>query len=502
LILPGRPVSAWLDVPEGQHHPPIASDGAFDVVVIGGGMAGLGAAFELQRDGASVAVLEARTIGAGVSGNTTAKLSALHGLTYDSIRSSHDLRTASAYAELNQWGVGRVREIVGEAAIDCDLAECPNFTYTEDAGRVGDIEAEVDAAAAAGLPVSFTTSTDLPFEVAGAIRCERQARFHPVKYLRGLADALRSGGAAIHESTRAVGVDGGRVRTHLGPALSAERVIVATQLPFLDRGLFFARAGAERSYAISVEVNGPIPQGMFLGVDSPTRTFRTIPWRGRELLLVGGESHRLGHGDAAKSFESLERYAREHLDVISVEHRWDAHDYMPEDGLPYIGRLTPVSDRVLTVSGGKKWGLAMGVGAGRILADRIAGRDNEWASTFDPWRLPPLGSVKEWATHNADSGLHFFADRLKRAGSASDLKPGEGRIVGSGLGQAAVHRDYEGTLHAVSARCTHLGCIVQWNRAEQTWDCPCHGSRFGALGEVLNGPATAALEAREPPADS
>jgi glycine/D-amino acid oxidase-like deaminating enzyme/nitrite reductase/ring-hydroxylating ferredoxin subunit len=497
LIFPGRPVSAWLDLPEGTHHPPIAADITADAVVIGAGMAGISAAYELQRDGADVVVLEARTVGAGVSGNTTAKLSALHGLTYDSIRSSHGLATARDYAELNQWGVGRVRQSAQRAGIDCDLSERSNFVYTEDTDRVGDLQSEAEAAAAAGLPASFTTDTDLPFHVAGAVRCEQQAQFHPVKYLRGLADALRSAGAEIHESTRAVGVADGRVKTRLGPIVSAGHVIVTTQLPFLDRGLFFARASVERSYAISLEVNGPIPDGMYLQAESPGRTLRSIPWRGGELLLFGGYSHTLGHGDAGEAFASLERDARARFDVVEVHHRWDAHDYMPDDELPYIGRLTPLSDNVLTVTGGKKWGLAMAAAAGRMLADRVAGRENEWARTFDPWRTPSLGSVVQWAEHNADSGLQFFAERLKRGGSAADLAPGEGRVVGSGLGQKAVHRDYDGMLHAVSARCTHLGCVVKWNAPEQTWDCPCHGSRFGALGEVLNGPATEGLERRD-----
>jgi glycine/D-amino acid oxidase-like deaminating enzyme/nitrite reductase/ring-hydroxylating ferredoxin subunit len=497
VIFPGRPVSAWLDLPDGAHHAPIAADATADAVVIGGGMAGLSAAYELQRDGADVVVLEGRTIGAGVSGNTTAKLSALHGLAYDSIRSSHDVETARAYAELNQWGIARVRENCEREDIDCDLSERANFVYTQDAGRVSDLRSEAEAAAAAGLPASFTTDVDLPWDVAGAVRCERQAQFHPVKYLRGLADVLRAGGAAIHESTRATGLSGATVETQLGPVVRAAHVIVATQLPFLDRSLFFARASVERSYAISLELNGAVPQGMYIRAESPSHTMRPIPWRDGELLLFGGYSHTLGHGDAGEAFVSLERDARDRFDVVDVHHRWDAHDYMPDDKLPYIGRLTPLTESLLTISGGKKWGLAMGAAAGRVLADRVGGRPNEWASTFDPWRTPPPSAAKVWAEHNADSGLQFFAERLKRGDSAAELAPGEGRVVGDGLWQKAVHRDYDGRLHAVSARCTHLGCIVKWNQPQQTWDCPCHGSRFGALGEVLNGPASSPLEPRD-----
>jgi Rieske Fe-S protein len=278
-------------------------------------------------------------------------------------------------------------------------------------------------------------------------------------------------------------------------------VIVATQLPFLDRGLFFARAHVQRSYAITVRLPGDVPQGMYLQAERPGRSLRAHPWDGGELFIVGGESHELGHGDPVEKFAALERYAAERLDAAGFEHRWSAHDFMPDDGLPYVGRLFPTSARALTATGMHKWGLAMGATAGRMLADRIGGRINAWAQTFDPWRLPPIGGLPDLVKHNADSGLHFFADRLKGGGSVADLAPGEGRVIRDGLEQKAVHRDADGALHAVSARCTHLGCIVGWNAAEGTWDCPCHGSRFEAGGEVANGPATQPLRTVEPPSE-
>ena len=498
----GRPVSPWLEGSGGSIYPALERDLDVDVVVVGAGLIGLSTALELQGSGADVAVLEARIVGSGVSGHTTAKLSSLHGLTYASMISTHGPETARTYAEMNEWGVARVPAVTDQLGIDCDLRPRPNYTYTEDRERLEQIEAEAVAAQAAGLAVTSGTSTALPFEVAGAVRRPDQAEFHPVKYLRGVAAALASGGIRIHEHTRAVGLRGDLVVTETGGSVRADRIVIATHLPFLDRGLLFARASVQRSYAISVRIRGAVPEGMYLQAEPPGRSLRALPWQGGELLIVGGESHTLGHGDAAERFAALERYARDRFDLVAVEHRWGAHDYMPDDGLPYIGRLLPGSDRILTATGMRKWGLAKGVAAARILADRIAGRGNPWGSTFDPWRLPALSSAKRLIKHNADSGFHFFADRASPAHAVSGLKPGEGRVVRSGLGQKAVHRDREGVLRAVSARCTHLGCIVHWNAAEHTWDCPCHGSRFEATGEVANGPATAPLREESPPGDS
>ncbi len=494
--LPGRRVSLWLDGVDDPPRPPLLSDRRVDVAVIGAGIVGLQTAVELQREGADVAVLEGRRIGTGVTGNTTAKLSSLHGLRYASIASTHGIEAATAYAAANEWGLARIAELADELGIDCDLRRRPNFTYTEDPERRGELEDEVEAGTAAGLPLALTTETDLPFEVAAAVRLDDQAEFHPLRYLRGLAAGLDAGGRRIYEGSRAIAVGGGRVTTQSGAELVADRVVVATQIPFLDRGLFFARAHVQRSYAISARVEGPVPEGMYLQAESPGRSLRSHPFEGGELLIVGGESHELGHGEPADKYAALERYARERFDVAGCEHRWSAHDFMPDDGLPYIGRLQPLSDQVLTVTGLAKWGLAMGAAAARIVADEIAGRRGEWGEVFDPWRLPPLSAAPQLLKHNAGSGLHFFADRARRGGSVDDLGPGEGRIVGAGLGQTAVHRDDDGVLHAVSARCTHLGCIVRWNGAERTWDCPCHGSRFEATGEVANGPATSPLEPR------
>lgn len=484
--------SPWLDGPAPPARHPLARNLETDVVVVGAGIVGTTAALLLARAGARVVLLEGRRIAGGVSGNTTAKVTSLHGLTYASLTQERGAEVAAAYGRLNQRGIELITGLAGELAIECDLRRKPSFTYTEDPANRDEIEREAEAAAALGLPAEFTDGSDLPFAIAGAVRFRDQAEFDPVRYLRALADEFERLGGTIHEGTRAVGLSGRTLATASGHEIRADRVVVATHLPFLDRGAFFARAEPERSYAITVRIDGEVPQGMYLSAGSPARSLRAIPHGGEELWMVGGESHRVGSRDPRDAFAALESHARERFAVAAIVHRWAAHDFIGEDGLPYIGAVAPTSDRALTVTGLRKWGLAMGSAAVEMLCERIGGGRRPWPNAFDAQRLPRPSAASTLLKHNAASGLHFVADRLRR-GSRDGIAPGEGRVVGSGLGQRAVYRDEEGRLHELSARCPHLGCIVAWNGAEGTWDCPCHGSRFEPLGEVIEGPAVRPL---------
>jgi nitrite reductase/ring-hydroxylating ferredoxin subunit len=221
---------------------------------------------------------------------------------------------------------------------------------------------------------------------------------------------------------------------------------------------------------------------------------------GEELLMVGGEGHHVGASEATpERYEALVEFAQRHWDVTSIDSRWSSQDFVPDDGVPFIGPLTPLSDDVLIVTGLKKWGITGGTVAAEILRDRIVGRDNEAASFFSSTRLNPLGAAPKFVMENSKVGLHFLGDRIRERGTRpiEDLAAGEGDIVSGPSGKVAGYRTEDGALRAVSTRCTHLGCQVRWNGAEQSWDCPCHGSRFGTGGEVLNGPATEPLEPRE-----
>ena len=490
--------SLWLDTAGPGGHPSLDRDIEVDVAVIGGGIAGMSTAYHLARDGARVAVLEAAGVGSGVTGCTTAKVSALQSTILSTIARRKGDDAARVYAEASVAGVEAIAEIAAAESIDCGLERRSAFTYAADASERDSVEKELEVASTAGLPAEWVDGPDLPFEVAGAVRLADQLQFHPVRYVQGLAAAVVRAGSLVYEDTRALGVDGGspcRVRTGRG-TVTAGHVVVATHYPLLDRGLYFARLEAQRSYCVAAEVRGDeLPQGMSISAGSRTRSVRSYG----DLLIVGGEGHATGDSDAQpERFEALEEFARNHWEVGEVTHRWSAQDPIPWDHLPVIGPYAPGSSRLWVASGFMKWGLATGTFAGRLLADLIAERGNDWATTFNPNRVSP-GSAHEVAKLGAKFSFDFVADRVKpaEAGGAAQVPPGEARVVRDGVGKTGVYRDADGGLHAVSLRCTHLGCLLRFNSAETSWDCPCHGSRFGVDGEVLEGPAVSPLDPRE-----
>jgi len=489
--------SLWLEDEPPAPRPALRGDIDVDVAIIGGGIAGITTALLLERDGARVAVLEAARVGGGVTGCNTAKVSALQSTIYSTIRSRHGEEGAAAYADASRAGVEKVAALAGEESIDCDLHRRAAFTYAADESELSSVAKEADAARDAGLPVDWSADVDLPFPVAGAVRLDDQIEFHPVRYVRGLAQAVDGDGSFVFEDSRVLSVEHGspcRVHTD-GGVVTADRVVVATHYPLLDRGLFFARLEPKRSYCIAARVRGDLPQGMSINAGGTTRSVRSYG----DLLILGGEGHTTGASKATpERYQRLEQFARRHWEVEAVTHRWSAQDPVPYDHLPVVGRYSPLSSRLYVASGFMKWGLSGGTMAAILLADLMAGRDNFWADHFAPDRLS-LRSAPKLVEMNTKVGMHFFGDRVTpaQAGDAVDVPLGQALVVRDGLGKTGVYRDDDGVLHAVSLRCTHLGCLLRFNSAERSWDCPCHGSRFDVDGSVLEGPATAPLERRE-----
>lgn len=495
-------ISLWVGTAPEASWPPLNGDVEVDVAVIGAGITGLSTAAMLKRAGVRVAVIEAGRVASGATGYTTAKVSSLHGVMYADLLEDTGEDFARQYADANEAGIAEVARLVDELSIDCDFRRGDAFSYTEDADQVERIQAEVDAATTLGLPASFTTTTELPFDVPGAVRFANQAVFHPRKYCLGLAESIPGDGSHLYEMTTATDVtcdEVCEVTTDQG-TIRAQFVVMATQIPFLDKGGFFARTSPSRSYAIAVQLNGPAPDDMYLSIDSPTRSVRSHIENGTTYVIIGGEGHKVGQDpDTRQRYDALETWARERYDVRSVDYRWSAQDYMPVDDVPYIGPITPGDGRILVATGFKKWGMTTGTVAGMMLTDTVMGRESPWTPVFDSTRADIRRSAKEFILENTNVAKRFVGDRLRTLNvpDAADLAPGEGGMVRADGDKLAVYRDESGVLHAVSPHCTHMGCLVTWNTGERSWDCPCHGSRFGINGDVIQGPAVSALERKQ-----
>ncbi|MGW4465057.1 FAD-dependent oxidoreductase [Micromonospora sp. NPDC004704] len=504
-LVSGMAESYWMDSTGSTSFPALADSVAVDVAVIGAGIAGLCTAWELARAGARVAIFEADRVASGVTGYTTAKLTTQHGLIYAHLRSSFGAEAAQQYAASQSDALAHVADTVAELSIDCDLERLPAFTYLPPDSDLRQIEAEVEAAAQAGLPASLVTETGLPYGVGAAVRVERQAQFHPRRYLLALAADFTARGGRIFERTRIVDLDEGtpcRLTSESGATVTAGAVVVATHYPIFDRAALFTRLEPRRELVVAAVVDpGDDPGGMYVTTAENTRSVRTAPYGdGRRLLIVTGETFKPGTPGVADRLATLIDWTRERFAVDALAYHWAAQDNITTDRVPYVGRLHPGAGHVYVATGFNAWGMSSGVMASRLLANLINGQGSPWEALYDPRRVHPAVEAGSFLKANIAVARRFVGDRIRpatHADSPADIAPGSGAIVRISGERCAAYRDDTGNLHAVSATCTHLGCLVAFNDVEKTWDCPCHGSRFGTDGTVIQGPATEPLPARE-----
>ncbi|QUH02459.1 FAD-dependent oxidoreductase [Saccharopolyspora erythraea] len=486
--------SLWLEA-DRPDFPELRGERRYDVAVVGGGIAGLTTALRLKRGGARVAVVEAERVAAGATGNNTAKATALQSTVYSAVRAHRGAEAAEVYAAASTYAVEEIARIAEREHISCDLRRRPACTYAtlEDLAA---LEEEADATRDAGLDTVFGSDTDLPFPVAGALRLAEQVEFQPVSYVIGLARAVAGDGSDVFEHSRALELEEGspcRVVAQRG-AVVADQVVVATHYPVWDRGAFFARLEPQRSYCVAARVRGTPPQDLSINAGTPKRSVRSYG----NHLVVCGEGHPTGHtGVGPEVYQRLEDFAREHWEVEAVTHRWSAQDPTPYDRFPMVGHYTPWSSRVFVATGFMKWGLTGGTFAATVLDDLIGGRHNDWADALSPNRFSPCSAI-ELARMNLGAGADFVRDRFTRSqvDLPGEVPHGQARVAREGAELTGVYRGEDGVLHGVGLRCTHLGCLVRFNAAERSWDCPCHGSRFDVDGAVLEGPAVRPLEVK------
>jgi glycine/D-amino acid oxidase-like deaminating enzyme/nitrite reductase/ring-hydroxylating ferredoxin subunit len=509
--LPSETTPLWFaTTPETDYDPFVEpSDRAAtsaDAVVVGGGIAGLTTAVHLAEDDHDVVLLERDSLAEGVTGRSTAKVTSQHSLVYDQLREELGREAAEQYGEANQAALEEVARRADESDVDCGFRRLPAYTYARSDDDRAAVRDEVDTASSLGLPASFVEGgeLDLPYETRGAVAFADQAQFDPRKYLLALAESFVESGGRIYEETPVRDVEEGRpcrVETDRG-TVRADDVVLATHFPIVDRGGFFARMRPKRSYVLAVEIDGEVPEGMYYDPSTPYRSLRPYRQDGEEYLLVGGENHKTGQAAEPDRYRRLARFAREHFDVESIEYRWSTQDYVTADSVPYVGRMGPTTDHVYVATGFGGWGMTNGTAAGRVLAELVAGRDHPWHDLYSPKRVTlSKNSLREVLSENVDAGGRFLRGWLRAVDrrTLQDLDPGEGTVIREGTRPLAVSRDEDGSLRAVSAVCPHLKCVVDWNDAESSWDCPCHGSRFEADGSVIDGPAARDLPTREPP---
>jgi glycine/D-amino acid oxidase-like deaminating enzyme/nitrite reductase/ring-hydroxylating ferredoxin subunit len=485
-----------------NRHPSLDGAGApVDVAVVGGGITGLTTALELLARGRSVVVLEAHTVGSGSTGRSTGKVTSQHGAIYRGLVDRHGREIAGAYATLSQDAVRRVGALVDEHAIDCDAEVVAGHVHTAAADTGRGLVEEAHVAASLGLPARLVTEAPVPYPVVAAVRFEDQLQLDPWRYVDGLAAAVTRAGGTVHEHSRVRDVRRrrGRVRVTTGAGhVDAAHVVVATLSPTVDPAATFARTSPIRAYGIATETEVPVAHDNAITADDPTySTRRVVDVDGTELLVVVGGSHEVGTSHDHRSHHAdLERHAAERWGAGRVRYRWSAQDHAAVDGLPMIGssRLHP---RVLVATGMRKWGLTLGTAAATLLAEEITG-DRPHGGPFVPTRRPGVRDVPRLVAMNLANGVRLVRDRVPSP-AAPAPGPGEGVVVRSLRCPVAVCTTPDGVRHAVSASCTHLGCTVRWNSAEMSWDCPCHGSRFGPDGGVLDGPADRPLRAMDDP---
>lgn len=481
--------------PQKNNYPSLTGEHSADVVVIGGGITGLTSAMLLKNAGKKVILLEQGQLGEGTTGSTSAHLTAVVDSRYSAISKSFGIGTARRVARSMMSAIDKIEKIQADLGIDCDFKRVPGYFYTENEKDVAAVKEEFQATKKVGLPVHLEEKAPLPFPTLSAFRTDDQAQLQPLSYIYGIAREIDGEGSSIFENSKVKEVRDGEpcvVYTENGH-VRADDVVMATHIP-IGFNVLQTELQNYRSFILTARVAGQIPEGLYWDTEDPYHYIRSYMRNDEQLLVFGGKDHKVGLASSQESFARLEDYVRHHFDVIAIEAKWSAQFHDPTDGLPYIGK-SPFSQHVYIGTGYSGDGLTFGTLAAMTISNLIVHGYDEYDDMYQPARLN-FSAAQNILKKNFDVARYFITDRIKvrTTKDVEGLKPGEACVIRNGRSYLAVYRSESGEIKSLSAVCSHMKCIVHWNDAEKTWDCPCHASRFNVDGERIDGPAIEGLK--------
>jgi Glycine/D-amino acid oxidases (deaminating) len=508
----GRTTSVWMatDVPE---LPALSHDVRTNVCIVGAGIAGMTTAYLLARAGRAVVVIDDGPIGGGETGRTTAHITASLDDLYHRVEILHGVEGIRIAAESHTAAIDRIESIASLEDIDCDFERVDGYLFLGAGSDKELLERELASAHRAGLSdVELVARAPIDsFDTGPALCFPRQAQFHSLKYLNGLARAIIRDGGQLFSGAHAKSIEDGepaKVTTSDGHVITADSIVVATNSPVNDWVILHTKQAAYRTYVVAARVpRGSVTRALYWDTENPYHYIRLQevdpvldPHRKEELLIVGGEDHKTGQADDAEErFRHLEKWTRQRFPMVrNIDFKWSGQIMEPVDYMAFIGKNPGTDQHIYVVTGDSGNGITHGTIAGMLLTDLIAGRKNPWSKLYDPSRVT-LRATRNYLRENLNVASQY-TDWTKpgNVDSYDQIAPGSGAVVRRGMNKIAVYRDEQGNIHERSAVCTHLYCIVGWNSGEETWDCPCHGSRFDPFGRVINGPAITPLPEIEP----
>lgn len=498
--LPKGPEAYWRDSAPLPSFPTLKENKKTDVCVVAGGITGITTAYQLAQEGLKVILIDADQILNGTTGHTTAKVTSQHGLIYDEFLQHLGQEKAKLYYQANQEGLHFIRDLVDLKRIQCDFSEQNAYIYSQTEQDDQKVVKEFEAYQKLGIDGDLTYDIPFSIETKSVVVMKNQAQFHPLQYLKVLVDGIVEKGGEIFEHTVATDVEESRglsVVTKNGAKIECEYIVAGSHFPFYDgKGFFFTRMYAERSYVLAAKTEKEPPEGMYYSAGQPSRSLRYVTIDGEKVALIGGDGHRTGQGkDTLEHYEALKSFGEEVLGIKEILYRWSAQDLYTLDKVPYIGRITSGHPNIFVATGYRKWGMTNGTSAALLLQDLILGRKNAYEDLYSPSRFVADPSLKKFISSNMNVAGHLIEGKLDRPSKKpEDLGLDEGGVVMINGRRAGAYKNDKGEVYCVDTTCTHLGCEVEWNHGDRSWDCPCHGSRFSIHGDVLEGPADKPLE--------